>query len=405
MSMTKINGMLSKKQQEFLFSKDERINILTGSVRSGKTYVSLIKFALFVGNAPKTATFLMAGVTLTTLKRNCLMPLMSLVGSSNFWFSMSSKEGRLFNRTVYFEGANDRSSEEKIRGLTLSGAYCDEATLMHEDFFAMLLSRLSEEGALVYVTCNPDTPSNYIKKKYMDRSDYLSCSIWNFLLKDNTFLNSAYIENLKKEYIGVFYERFILGKWVKAEGLIYQKFDEALGEPEGSATEYCLSIDYGTENPFAALIFGKFENGWGCIDEYYYNGREIGVAKTDMEYAEVLDDFTEKYREFEGKKGRKLETIIDPSAASFKTLMKKRTGYRVRNGDNAVKDGIRETATAMHTKKLFISERCKNLIQELEGYVWDDNENPVKENDHACDALRYFVKTKHIVRKALRNRR
>ena len=121
-----------------------------------------------------------------------------------------------------------------------------------------------------------------------------------------------------------------------------------------------------------------------------------------MEYAEELDEFTDKYRNFEIRKGKKLETIIDPSAASFKTLMKKRAGYKVRNGDNAVKDGIRETATAMHTKCLLISKKCKNLIQELEGYVWDENENPVKENDHACDALRYFCKTKRIVKKTLR---
>jgi PBSX family phage terminase large subunit len=162
------------------------------------------------------------------------------------------------------------------------------------------------------------------------------------------------------------------------------------------ASEYCMSIDYGTENPFAAYIYGKYGNTWYCIDEYYYNGHESSRTKTDSEYADELEAFTEPYRE-----NRKLEVIIDPSAASFKAELKRRKLYRVRDADNAVQDGIRETATCLQKGYLKVLSKCKNMILEFSGYVWDEksaDEKPVKVNDHYMDATRYFVYTKGIAK-------
>lgn len=401
--MRKIDKLLTVKQQEFIKAKDKRLNILSGSVRSGKTYVSLIKFAVVVvGGSEKGSQFLFVGRTLTTLKRNCLDLLTELVGESNFQYSISKKEGVLFGRKVMLEGATDVTSEQKIRGLTLDGAYCDEITLYPEEFVKMLLTRLSKPNAKLYATCNPDSPTHYIKKKYIDRKDELDCLVWMFELRDNTFLPIEYIENLENEFSGVFYDRFILGKWVKAEGLIWPNYDKALTKDEvkiPQAKNFCMAIDYGTQNAFAALLCAEFDGVWHVFDEYYYSGRDTGVSKADDDYADDMDEFTGKIKEYIAGK---LEVIIDPSAASFIAMLKKRGRYKVHKGDNAVKDGLRETATAMNIGKIKIHENCKCLIEELGGYVWDENENPVKENDHACDALRYFVKTKHIVRKAMR---
>ena len=118
----------------------KRINLLEGAVRSGKTWISLILFGLWVALQPQDATFLMVGKTLTSLKRNCLDLLASLLGEKNFTYNLSRKEAILFGRKVYLEGTNDTRAEGKIRGMTLTGAYCDEITLFSEDFFAMLLS-------------------------------------------------------------------------------------------------------------------------------------------------------------------------------------------------------------------------------------------------------------------------
>ena len=189
------------------------------------------------------------------------------MGENNFYFSISKKEGTLFGRKVYFEGVNDIRAENKIRGLTLDGAYCDELTLFSEDFFAMLLSRLSRPGAKLFATTNPDSPYHWLKVNYIDAAEKrgLSLLFLNFLLEDNTTLDAEYVENLKKEYTGVFYDRFILGRWVVAEGLIYSMFNPSVHVKNLSGMkfdQYYISVDYGTQNPtvFCYLVIAQ-ENG------------------------------------------------------------------------------------------------------------------------------------------------
>ena len=378
-----------------------RINLLEGSVSSGKTWISLVLWAFWVKTMPDSPNclYLMSARSLTTLKRNCLLLLQSLVGESNFTFSLSSKEGKLFGRKILLEGANDVQAEAKIRGLTLQGAYCDELTKMQEDFFSMLLSRLRLPGAKLIATTNPDAPGHWLKEKYIDRAGELDFLDVRFLLDDNTTLPADYVENIKKEYTGVFYERFILGRWTLAEGLIYPMFADAIAAPpEGVMPDrYVLSIDYGTQNAFAAILWGRYGDVWYGVKEYYYSGRDTGTQKTDEEYAAALDEFTEGI----GTATEKLRTIIDPSAASFIALLRKRGKYRVLPADNAVADGIRETATAMQTGKIKVSPGCVSWKKEAQGYVWDDaagDDRPIKINDHAMDATRYFVKTMQITK-------
>ena len=379
----------------------KRINLLEGSVSSGKTWISLVLWAFWIKTMPNDPNrlYLMCARSLTTLKRNCLLLLQSLVGENNFSFSISSKEGELFGRKILLEGANDAQAETKIRGLTLQGAYCDELTKLPEDFFTMLLSRLRLENAKLIATTNPDAPNHWLKTHYIDRQEELNFLDVKFTIDDNTKLPKEYIENIKKEYVGVFYDRFILGKWTLAKGLIYSRYENALVEelPAGDITEYTLSIDYGTQNAFAALMWGRINDVWYMVDEYYYSGRDSGIQKTDEEYAQDLDEFISKHNI-----RRMIRTIVDPSAASFITLLKKRSVYKVRKADNDVLDGIRETATAMQTDKIkIVKSAAPNLIKELQGYVWDSKsveEKPVKIADHCADALRYFCKTMKIVK-------
>jgi len=379
-------------------NKLKRINLLEGSVSSGKTWISLVLWAFWVRTMPDTqdSLYLMSARSLTTLKRNCLLPLQSLVGEDNFTFSINTKEGKLFGRTILLEGANDSQAEAKIRGLTLQGAYVDEATKVPRDFWAMLLSRLRKAKAKLFATTNPDAPSHWLKKEYIDRKGKLNMLVMKFLMDDNTTLPSEYVQSIKNEYTGIFYDRFILGLWVLAEGLIYSRYREAIEKPpEGKAEQYGLSIDYGTMNAFSAGLWGKYGDTWYRIKEYYYSGRDTGEQKTDDEYADDLDKFVKGYaNEF-----NKIRTIIDPSAASFIALLKRKGIYRVHPADNDVKNGIIEVGRAMHQNKIKVSPDCKNTIREFEGYVWDEKageDKPVKVNDHAMDDIRYFVKTMKI---------
>ena len=236
----------TKKQNElmrlFKQSRLPRLTVLQGSVRSGKTWISLILWAFWVASRPKEYLYMMCAKSLQTLKRNCLFPLQELIGEKNFTFSLSTKEGVLFGRKIMLEGANDARSEGKIRGITLGGAYCDELTLFPKDFFTMLLSRLSAPGAKLLATTNPDVPTHWLKKEYLDNENLADdlLSVF-FSIDDNTTLPQEYVSSLKKEYTGVFFDRFILGKWVVAEGAIYRVFTDNI--PAFAAPEELPRLD------------------------------------------------------------------------------------------------------------------------------------------------------------------
>ena len=259
----------------------------------------------------------------------------------------------------------------------------------------MLKSRLRCEHSHFDGTCNPDNPNHWFKDFLDSDADIYQQSY----VIDDGVLPVDVIAQLKTEYAGtIYYDRFILGLWAAATGIIYPMYQQAIETPpDGDPTQYALSLDYGTQNAFSAGLWGLYGSAWYRVREYYYSGRDSGVQKTDEEYAQDLDRFTDGICD----RANKLRVIIDPSAASFIALLRKRGKYRVIPADNAVADGIRETATCLQTGKVKISPECENIIREIQGYVWDDaamEDRPVKINDHACDDMRYFVKTMHIAK-------
>lgn len=369
--------------------KLQRINLLEGSVSSGKTWISLVCWGFWLATMPQNQLYLMCGKSLTTLKRNCLIPLEAMFGQSNFSFSTSAKEAYLFGRRILLEGANDARSEGKIRGLTLQGAYCDELTLFPKDFFVMLLSRLRVPGAKLIATTNPDSPQHWLKREYIDRMAELDMLTMRFLLEDNTTLDPQYVAAVKAEYTGVFYRRFILGEWCVAEGLIYPMFDKtvhvkSLPHPQG---EWYVSVDYGTLNAFSAGLWCYDGTTAYRVAEYYYSGREQKRQRTNTQYLQSIQQLTA---------GKSISAVIvDPSAASFIAELRQ-AGFLVRKGKNDVVEGIRRTAAALEQGKLLFSPDCKNSFREFALYRWDESssqDRPIKENDHAMDDIRYFVST------------
>ncbi|MBE7024229.1 MAG: PBSX family phage terminase large subunit [Clostridia bacterium] len=394
--MRKYRKLTEKQNLLMQIAKNDglrRINILHGSVRSGKTWISLVLWCIWIRNMPQDKSYLMTAKTLTTLKRNCLDLLEGLAGRNNFKYSLSKKEATLYGRKIYLEGVNDAGAESKIRGMTLQGAYCDEVTLFTEEFFSMLLSRLSEPSAKLFGTTNPDNPNHWFKVNYIDRRDELDFFLMEFLIDDNSFLDEQYVKQLKQEYTGVFYKRFILGEWCSAEGLVYPMFDEAVhtvdDQPEEKgAAEYYISIDYGTLNPCSMGLWRLDDCCAFRIRESYYSGKHSKVLLTDEEYYMKL---VELARGYDIK-----AVIIDPSAASFIATIRRHGEFNVRKADNNVLNGIRITGTLLQSGKLLIHKSCKDAIREFGVYSWDEQseeDRVVKEFDHAMDDIRYFCTT------------
>lgn len=375
-----------------LKQSNARINIWDGAVRSGKTITSIIRWLSFISE--DDGNYLMVGKTERTLKQNVLDVIEQIVGHKNFKLNRGTGEVYICGVRCYIVGANDERAEGKIRGLTLKGAYCDEITLYPESFFKMLLSRLSVKGAKLFGTTNPDSPFHWLKTDFLDREGELDIKRFKFNIEDNPNLEPEYIENLKKEYTGLWYKRFILGEWVLADGVIYDMFDKDLHvvtPPSDGYIEYWAGIDYGTTNPFAVVVVAKHKNGnIYVLDEYYYDSSKEGKQKTDSDYLADIRAFLSNYPV--------RYIYVDPSAKSFIVLSQKER-LPVKEANNDVIDGIRFVSNYLSSKKLFISSKCENLIKEISVYSWDEKaqkkgeDKPKKENDHAVDALRYAIYT------------
>lgn len=345
------------------------------------------------------------GHTRGTAVRNIIEPLQERFGMRCVGKVRSDSSIMLFGRKFYVLGADKDTSVAKIQGMTIEYAYGDEMTTWSEKVFQMLKSRLRCEHSHFDGTANPASPQHFLKE-FIDSNADVYCQ--KSTLYDNPYLPMEFVDALEREYAGtVYFKRYILGEWALAEGLIYPSYTEAIGDcvferESDDYSENVVSIDYGTQNAFSAILWGEYNGVWYAYDEYYYSGRKEGVPKTDEEYAEDLDKFTEEARS-KLMPGRKLRVIIDPSAASFKALLQKRGQYKVTDANNDVADGIRETSSALKTGRIKISAGCKSWQKEASGYSWDDKSDkdvPIKENDHAMDATRYFVRTMHINKKA-----
>ena len=384
---------ITEKQREYLSGgRFARINLLEGSVRSGKTWISLVAWALFVASMPRDAEFLMVGKTLSTLSRNCLGLLQQL--EPTFVYRKTSKLASLYGRKIWLEGADNESSENKIRGMTLAGAYFDELTLIPEGFYYMTLSRLSYKGAKLFATTNPDAPTHYVYTDIIE-NDNIDRVVTKFLIRDNTFLEPEYIEELEREYLAVpaSYQRYVLGEWVLAEGLVYPHYNNTVPTEDRKYERYMVSMDYGIMNPTAMILWGYCDKVWYAVKEYYHSGRDTNDQKTDEQYYDELCRLCGD---------RPIDRIfIDPSASSFITLIRQRGKYIVRHANNEVLDGIHHVGSALTNRLILFNDCCKNTIREFSLYSWDPDavtDTVIKENDHAMDAVRYFVQTNRVYR-------
>ena len=395
---------------------DCKIKIYDGAVRSGKTIGSEFEWIEFCRNGP-TGNLLMVGRTERTVINNVVLPMQEMLGKQRVKILRGLGIVNICGRLVLLIGANNEEARTKIQGLTLAGAYVDEAPTLPESFWNMLVSRLSVVGARLYATCNPEGPKHWLKEKWLDRAriwidrhgqrhdrlaDYLDPDIdpadrpldlarVSFKLEDNAHnLPPEYIVEIKASYSGLWYKRMIDGEWSIAEGAIYDMFDPELHVvsdlPQIVELLGC-GVDYGVTNATAGIMLGLGADG--CL---YATAEWAPGPGTEAQRSASL-------RDFYGRHGAPDRTFVDPAAAGFRKQLIEDKFDMVLKGNNRVVDGLGAVASLFKAGKLRLHESCTELIGEIPNYVWDKKKSeegedaPVKLDDHFCDALRYVVYT------------
>lgn len=424
----------SRKQKQVLtwWCKDSPVHdkdgiIADGAIRSGKTVSMSLSFAMWAMSTFNGQNFAMCGKTIGSFRRNVLFWLKLMLKSRGYSVIDRRADNLIIIRKgdtenyFYIFGGKDERSQDLIQGITLAGVFFDEVALMPESFVNQATGRCSVEGSKFWFNCNPDGPYHWFKVNWIDKSTgYLGKErveqirkkaaeegkdpglkeilYLHFTMDDNLSLSEEIKARYRSMYIGVFFKRYILGLWAAVEGVIYDMFDpekhvkniKEFFQILVNGNRY-VSCDYGTQNATVFLLWNKGIDGkWYCIREYYYSGRDKGKQKTDAEYADDLKKWLD---------GTRIKAmIVDPSAASFIAELRKR-GYKVIKANNDVLDGIRLVGMLLNLEMLIFSSSCTETIKEFASYIWDEKaaehgeDKPVKQHDHGCDAVRYFVST------------
>ncbi|QKW08053.1 PBSX family phage terminase large subunit [Streptomyces sp. NA04227] len=391
---------LSRKQLRSVAQARARINLWHGAVRSGKTIASLLAWLLAIAEAPSSGLIVVVGRSLQTIERNVFEPLTdpALFGpvAAQVRHTRGATVATVLGRTVHLIGAADARAEGRLRGMTASLAYVDEATLLPEAFWTQLLARLSVPGARLLATTNPDSPRHWLKQGYLDREAELDLVSWHFKLDDNPSLPPAYVAALAAEYVGLWRRRMIDGAWVVAEGAVYDMFDEQRHVVDSlpAMRRHWLGVDYGTTNPFAAVLLGLgTDDRLYVVDEWRHDSRRAHRQMTDAQYSAAVRRWLDERNVVPEW------TFVDPSAASFLNQLWSDGHPNIARARNDVLDGIRTTSTALDSGLLRIHSLCTGLLDELPAYAWSSEasergeDKPLKRDDHSLDALRYVLQS------------
>lgn len=394
---------ISRKQKQimaFPFTSYDAL-ICDGAIRSGKTVFMMLSFVDDAMRRYNNQRFGICGKTVDSTIKNIIAPYLELTYAKERYRLQWKRSDKLLivsqgKKQNVFEvfGGKDESSYMLIQGRTLAGILVDEVALQPRSFVEQAVARCSVTGSKLWFNCNPDSPQHWFYTEWIQNARERNALHLHFLLEDNPSLDEAVVNRYKTLYTGVFYQRYILGLWVLAEGLVYDFTEDHITDEKPKGAEYFISIDYGTLNPFSAGLWSVTGNKAVRIKEYYYDGRNKKRQLTDDEYCEEVKALA---GDLEISR-----VIVDPSAASFIAALKRR-GYRVQQADNAVLDGIRRTAAYLKNGNIKIHRSCVDAIREFGLYRWDEKQSEdrvIKENDHAMDDIRYFCNT--VMRRKVR---
>ena len=395
----------STKQLQVLTCPDCAHLMCVGAARGGKTFCTILRFIFKLIDVEKYGDdCAIICKTYDTFQRNFLSPLGKILDSRYFSYSPYKKILTMFGIKCWVISANDKTFDDKIKGGTFSALYVDELTTLPEQRWWLANTRMAKEYSMIISTSNPDVPLHYAKTDILDKEiNNPDFKHFHFTLDDNPSLTARDKEKFKKKFHGAMYDRYILGKWVMNTGRVYnlEEKEHILQESAiiPAPTKYFIGVDFGTANPFCAVLFGENANysprviAW---DEIFYASRETEEQRSSMQYAHMID---QKWGHLP------IDAIyIDPSATRFFHVMST-FNYRVRRANNDVMPGIQLVQDMMHEGSYKIKSNCRRLIDSKNSYSWDTSstrncnvDKPLKRFDDAVDAERYGLFSRYGIR-------
>lgn len=418
----------TEKQKKVLRCANKRFNILSGATRSGKTHITYFLIILRIREHYNN-NILFCGKTLATLERNIFVEMRKWFGEEYIGEVKSDMSGnrmiKIFGKSCYCVGANDERAITKIQGLGLGYAYCDELTTYPENFFRMLQSRLDRDDSKCDATCNPEGPTHFVKKLIDDDPEHVYNE--HFSIYDNTFLAKEFVETLEHQYRGtIYFEKWILGNWVKAEGAVYPLFRKEvhfLTPAEFSRRYGRHSIRYvifggdgaNTNDATALVPLAIMDNGQAVRLEMFYHNPKINGQLSNEQLVpyiqHYLQDLQEKYRFREN--GVEFVTTVDCAAADLVLTLayrlppeynvQKFTKKDILQTTDVVNNALSRRAVCIldfggyfnYVRNEFVSGDDQ-LVIDLENMVWDKKNNRKYDDtvpNDCADAFRYALNT------------
>lgn len=397
-------------------------NLWEGSIRAGKTYVSVLGYLMAIAQLDDDAAaggqLVIIGKNLGSIYRNFFRTIEDSPGLRAFrgavHYRQNAPTAHIFGREVQVIGVNDSRAESKIRGMTILYVYVDEATVIEETAFKQTLNRMSLDESKMFATTNPDSPAHWLKVDFIDQMRRLpDWRRYHFMMDDNPSLSPAVKARLSSQYVGLWYRRQILGEWVSADGAIYGMWDPARHVKTWDDLPQMqrllgVGIDFGTNNPSTGLLLGlskeKQANGrygsrlW-LVDEWRHDarGQEAAFLSPSQQAGLFKDWLRRPHLPVESALQPEF-IIVDPAALHFQRELNL-IGIPTSGGLNNVSYGISTVASLLSEDQLVVTDHCPGFIAEAPGYAWDTkralqgHDEPVKVNDHSLDGGRYAIAT------------